>query len=217
MTRLSIHRFRFRVKATHFVGVSQPRKPCYDHTMTDNETAKKKKNSLDKELIQLSPRVWAPERIAYDASPSSHKLTVNVSLDCRWSPEHGKYQIEEMRITPLAGFPPVSSQSIRAIPVGSLLRFASHWALLDGILISPVGEIKMYNIEKELYVIRDRLKSLGPSSQETLEWVSLIYEAANIEHDKPTAEVSREFGISLRTASNWVRAAREQGLLGGNG
>ena len=183
--------------------------------MTESDAVKK--GWFSEELIQLSPHVWAPERITRNANPRDEKLTVNVSVECRWSPESGKYEIEEMRVTPLSGFPPISSQAIRAVAVGSLLRSASRGAVLFGVILTPVGEMRRYKLSDELYPILGRLKEQGPSSRETLEWVALVYEIANIEDDKPTATVSREFGISLRTASNWVRAAREQGLLGGDG
>lgn len=59
---------------------------------------------------------------------------------------------------------------------------------------------------------RDRLKAAGPT-EETLRWVALLYRVAVAVAEPPVKTVQGAFGVSLRTATNWVAAARRTGLL----
>lgn len=65
----------------------------------------------------------------------------------------------------------------------------------------------------------ERLKIEGPvmgargPTPETLEWVSLTYELCLLLGDPPTKTVEHFFRIAPRTATYWVKLARERGHL----
>jgi len=58
----------------------------------------------------------------------------------------------------------------------------------------------------------ERLRAAGPTNA-TLRWVGHVHGAANVLALPPVKTVQQTFGVSYRTASNWVASAREAGLL----
>lgn len=167
-------------------------------------------------MADLTRRVKAPAQFTHAwHSTNVNQLPANVEMRCSWNGETGEYQIDELTITPISASSPISSQLIRKLQIASLLERASRSHLiLHARVDSAAGFIStsraMDNFHENL---RDSLRAAGIRSGETLEWVALIYELASVEGSKPTQAVSEAFDVSLRTASNWVRAAREAGVL----
>lgn len=169
-------------------------------------------------MVPISPRVLAPSTFTHEWMASeSNGLPSHVTMDCSWDPKHHGFQIERLEIRPANLDQPISSHLIRKLSIGALLEIASRTHLvLFARVDSPSGFISMSRaMDHFTDNLRDRLKQEGPRSSETKEWVALIYEVAAAEGYKPTQSVSDWFDISLRTASNWVRTAREDGVLQG--
>lgn len=170
---------------------------------------------IDGEMIPISRRLVAPEKFTnWVESSDSINLPAKVSLDCRWSSSAKKYLIERLVLQPREDGSQLTSHLIRKVQLGALLESATRTHLiLYARVVTPDGTRSTTKALDEFEELADRLKQAGPSSSETLEWVSLLYEIAATEGPKPTQMVSEGFGISIRTASNWVRMAREQGML----
>lgn len=173
-------------------------------------------HSIRGDYVRISRWLSAPEGFTRTIYKDEHfALPMAVTVDCQWHEAHHKFEIVELTITPAPDGDPITSQLIRKVPVGELVERATRGHLiLHARAHTPVGEMSTSRAETHVYDNYERLRAAGPVT-ETLEWASLVYDIARVEGDKPTQTVSEAFGISLRTASNWVRAAREQGLLDG--
>lgn len=169
-------------------------------------------------MVAISPRVLVPSTFTHAwRADDFNGLPTHVTMHCAWDTKSRRFQIERLEILPADREQPISSQLIRRLPIGALLEKASRTHLvLFARVDSPSGFISMSRAMDDFTDnLREKLKQEGPRSPETLEWISLIYEVAAAEGYKPTQSVSEWFNISLRTASNWVRLARETGVLQG--
>ncbi|WDF34569.1 hypothetical protein PTW37_06625 [Arthrobacter agilis] len=136
-----------------------------------------------------------------------------VGLHVEWNQEKFTYEISMMFVAIQDGGEPINGTLMRAIPVQMLLKLCITRALyakdvgdsaaaLTRIFESPLnddGEMR-------------RLAELGPRP-ETLAWVARAYTIARIKLDHPSKHVSKLFEIPPRTASHWVKLARERGHL----
>jgi hypothetical protein len=61
---------------------------------------------------------------------------------------------------------------------------------------------------------RDRLVVASPTD-ETLLWVARIYVIAELAGDPPAKAVRESLGIPESTANNWIRRAKDRGILDG--
>lgn len=222
---------RSPVNDTNFLGVSQPRNQWYSYQMDgdffDSDAFREyagiaggdsllssEGHKVFGDLTHVSRRILAPKGFNHSFYQAADQpLPGRISLTCEHSGS-AKYEITKLEIEPHPSGEPISGQLLRKIQISALLEVATRSHLiLYARAQSAVVNTSTSRALDSFDEIRADLKILGPSSDITLEWMSLIYELASIEGDKPTLAVSQAFEISLRTASNWVRAARERGLL----
>jgi hypothetical protein len=126
--------------------------------------------------------------------------------------EGRRYVVQELRITRQDAGEPITSELIRGIAVQKLVRGVvrasvqlriappSHEGISKAVVLAP----------KE----RDRLVVAGPTD-ETLLWVARIYVIAELAGDPPAKAVRESLGIPESTANNWIRRAKDRGILDG--
>lgn len=103
----------------------------------------------------------------------------------------------------------ITPESLRAIPPAEAVRAALH-AQAD-IMIDSAGDDIWKVWERDAPLLSSRRKD-GPTS-ENLASASAAYRAARVLHLAPVVKVAELFGLPQRTATHWVKLARERGHL----
>lgn len=132
----------------------------------------------------------------------------DIEIRAEWSEKEFEYEIADLRLNRTKGSPAITGESLRSVPVQALLRRALE-ALIQ-VEIDDGSAISMLSVLDD-EMARD-VASRGPKP-ETLLWTARVYQAARIRLEPPTREVTRVFGIPHRTASYWIRLARDRGIL----
>jgi hypothetical protein len=171
--------------------------------------------------IQIAPGLFVPPEITVTSDdyrgyrveatviPDGGRLVVSCLTVCRLSdgaPVTGE-GLRQIALTPfvktslLAAYAKLAARPHDApsLTLDELLRVGDEGAVAWGLL----------NVAD-----RDRLKAAGPID-ETLQWVALLYRVAVVVAEPPVKSVQGAFEVSLRTATNWVAAARGAGYLNG--
>lgn len=123
-----------------------------------------------------------------------------------------------VRATSPDGGKPVTLAALRQIALTPFVKHAFSHAFVT---LAIKDHATRADFEPNEYVFwgllntrdRDRLKAAGPTD-ETLRWVALLYRVAVAVDEPPAKSIQGGFRVSLRTASNWVAAARRAGYLG---
>lgn len=130
-----------------------------------------------------------------------------------WDEDAEEYRVSRLLVTARAGGPPITGTMLRAIPLHSIVR-----TLVDvtaRYLVptpTPSGgyEIRELQTSEQEW---DRLGAQGPTP-ETLDWVARTYLLAKAQLEPPTKAVADTFKVTSRTATYWVKLARERGHFG---
>lgn len=159
-------------------------------------------------MRRFEAKVAQDEHLHWGADRSSA-----VRLVVEWNDEGFTYEIRELAILAPAGSEPLTGTTLRTIPVQLLLKMCITRALYSKSgdkRFSPL--VSLHNVAEEDQELLPRLGKAGPQP-ETLDWVSRIYTLAKIKLDPPAQYVADVFEIPLRTASHWIKLARERGHL----
>lgn len=140
----------------------------------------------------------------------SDERASQVGLDIGWNAGAYSYEILDLHVIASSGVEAVTGTLLRALPIQLLLRRCVNRALYWQ---DEIGRFQSINslIQAEPELLSD-LAANGPKP-ETLEWVARMYMLGKIKLDPPTKWVAESFGIPHRTASHWVKLARERGHL----
>jgi hypothetical protein len=103
----------------------------------------------------------------------------------------------------------VTGADLRAVRVYDLVRVGIASGVLwnqktEGGDVFVVGGLDEYTVKE--------IRNDGPVDK-SLEWVGRIYELAKVLGLPPAQRVELELGLTRRTATNWIRRARERGFL----
>lgn len=104
----------------------------------------------------------------------------------------------------LAG--PVPMATINKVPLDVIAH--ANLPLLHGYVGEEVSELLNWNRVVESVPFGELREKAG--FDETLKWALRIYAVASISGDPPTKTVSETFDVPLRTASYWVKKAKEK-------
>lgn len=132
-------------------------------------------------------------------------LAYDINLEAVWNGIAVRYDVTRIELVQKEGGPAITSESLRAIPVQQLLREV----LSATIRVTGAATGESVHLSNDDAV---RLAAQGPKP-ETLLWAARIYRIAQIRLDPPTRAVADAFGIPHRTASHWVRLAKERGVI----
>lgn len=180
--------------------------------------AKMRSSETGSSSVELAPGLTVPDEV-----------TVNVSdlrgydVEAVIVPQGGRLVVAKIEMAQREGGPPVTGEAMRQLVMTPLIKAALGFAhvklnirphdepytLEEAMRLQEVGAVAwgLLGVED-----RDRLKAAGPSG-ETLQWVALLYRVAVAIAEPPVKTIQGAFEISLRTATNWVAAARGEGLL----
>jgi len=123
-------------------------------------------------------------------------LPCNVEMEARM--RRGRYEVNQFVCLRKKGGPEITSEVIRRLPVGDLLRFAALNA--NSLWASP-------------YADPEKIRAQGPTD-ESLRVVAQVYRMAIAARDDPTAAVASGLQLPRPTAARWVKTARQRGFLG---
>ncbi|MGI8707254.1 MAG: hypothetical protein ACR2LG_03485 [Actinomycetota bacterium] len=132
-----------------------------------------------------------------------YRIEIEVAL------EGDRFVCEAMRVERKEGGAPVTSEGIRKLPVGDLIRTAA------------LGHV--YRVEKNPkgrgVVITEtsvsgfeRFADDGPT-EEALQYVALVYRLAYACNESPTIAIEEAFQLPRSTAERWVSKARDLGYI----
>ncbi len=136
--------------------------------------------------------------------PSTHDARVQVT----WSRTLRRYVAERFEAVGTAD-DPVTAESIRGVPIAHFIEWACE--VVPGLVRDDNGRDMLapdYYALDALTSARER----GPDGV-TLALVAGAYRAADVARWKPAYRVAELFGVPPRTASHWVKLARERGHL----
>lgn len=126
-----------------------------------------------------------------------------------WSRERDSYVATSFEAIGTS-FEPVTIETLREMPVARFLGWACR--TVPGVIVDAEGR-DMFAMDYYSKDQRAEAKDRGPVP-ETLDMVARLYRAAGVVRWKPAAHVAMMFDIPQRTATHWVKLARERGHLG---
>jgi hypothetical protein len=131
--------------------------------------------------------------------------SVDLELMVRFDEEHLVYRLVKLSVDGSRGdAAEVTGALLRSLPIQRILRIVAERTVTFPDEYSP----QHLELSAELETARRR----GPT--ERLLWaVAFVYRSADIRNASPALEVSERFGLGPRTASNWIRRARDAGML----
>jgi hypothetical protein len=140
-----------------------------------------------------------------------------VELVAHLNRDAGQYEIEAADIQRKPGGPPVTSEAIRRLPLLRILRdyLTSTTDYLFVLNESDQDEIVEEVRDGRVYPVPRRARELGQGrpTDEALQYVRFVYLVALVRAESPTKSVSDAFGLAPRTASHWVKLARDRGFI----
>ncbi|MGW9020178.1 hypothetical protein ACWGOE_01700 [Leucobacter chromiiresistens] len=163
---------------------------------------------------EISRRIVAPTNFEYaldEETDTDHPAIV--AMECSWNTKAMRYEVERLELVRRPEGEPVTSLMIRQIPVGEILALAlnhvlTHLGRVRSNTVSGSFADAVHSFNEVKHALRE-----SKLTDEKLEWVATLYEMSAALGNRPTQEVSSMFEVSLRTASNWVRQARDLGKL----
>ncbi len=152
---------------------------------------------------------------------ADHPSGLSIEVDV--VPDRGRLIVDAVRASRREGGPAVTLAALRQVALQPFVKEAlsmayvrlavrdAPYSLEDALQRQERGSVAWHMLDVE---DRDRLRGAGPID-ETLRWVALIYRTAVAIGEPPVKSVAGAFGVSLRTATNWVASARAAGHLEG--
>jgi hypothetical protein len=133
----------------------------------------------------------------FEATASGPSLPCDVRIKA--SIKGGTYVVDEVRATRKRGGQPVTTELLRKIPVGQILRRAVELVVTKG--QSPA--------ERE-----DSLRPRNLEGDDLLAYAAESYRFGVLLGVSPTQHVAEGLGLSRAAAGRWISRAREEGYLG---
>jgi hypothetical protein len=123
----------------------------------------------------------------------------------------GVRQVTALQVEPLSGATPVpvTSRSLRHLPIASLADLVARWTGDAGAQDSGTGGERW----REVFDQAKRIRR-DPRAVTTPEAVAVVWMAAHRRGDRnKRAQVCQVLGIEARTADRYIRKARQAGLF----
>lgn len=172
-------------------------------------------------VVSIAPGLRVPASIlaiatgALDADehpldePTSEQLAerlsapvTNLELGIEYDSNLGRYRVARLEVD--AGEREVSGALLRKLRVQEIMRMSCSHLVVDS--LGPYSPVYLGS------EVLESARRRGPS--ERILWsVAHIYRAAAICDDNAASAVAQSFEIQPRTATNWIRRARELGMF----
>jgi hypothetical protein len=173
-----------------------------------------------KGIVSVGSDVYAPEQVELtqdDVEDMAGLRDIAVNFEAVLMLEGARYVVQDLRFIRREGGAPITSELIRRIPVQRIVRgVVTELAELrtdpgavyesDGMRMRAPEQVVIPPDE------RGRLVGAGPTD-ETLLWVARVYVMATLAGDPPAKAVKENLGIPMPTANNWIRRAKDRGIL----
>ena len=161
------------------------------------------------ETVQIVPGVVGPAQIIRDGGVTTPDGSIDIRLDIRFDPQHGRYVCQEFRAVPGTGL--VTTDALRRVTIADWIR-RSLLADDDGqpvirAIENPDGQEPWGLTEP------DDLTVYGPTDR-ALQWTAHFYRLGYAVAHNPTKLVEQALGLPRSTVGRWIAAAREAGYLG---
>ena len=181
-----------------------------------NKTTRVDRREPEVGLVEVVPGLLFPGS-GVTVFESHHPSGLTLEVDV--VPEDGRLVVDCVRASRGSDGQPVTLVALRQVALKPFLKIALSNAVVtlnvkEGAVLKQAlsDEYKGHVFWGLLNVNdRDRLKAQG-ATDETLRWVALLYRVA-LALEEPPVKCVAGLGVSLRTASNWVAAARAAGYL----
>ena len=161
------------------------------------------------DLVALGDDLFVPSvvtiRDTTTLEPENGGLTVEV--EAVFSSFLGRYRAARVSVEAEGDPFEVGGSTLRAIRINEVLQ--------EG--LAQVVEFRLESGERWPFPLDASLASYvvksGPSSTAAMEWVSRIYRLAQAVRMRPAKAVQDQLGLTVPTASVWIRRARDRGYL----
>lgn len=134
-------------------------------------------------------------------------LDIEVSVDFVDSAED--WEVVTLGVVRREGQPPIRTEALRQVPVALALRMALR--SFKGLISDGEGNDYFAILASQREELQAR-RSDGPTA-ENLAKASEIYRMSRLVHQPPLVAVQDTFGLPNRTASHWIKLARERDHL----
>ncbi|WP_330133001.1 hypothetical protein [Rhodococcus artemisiae] len=139
-----------------------------------------------------------------DIEPIEHHVELEIDV------VEGRLACTELRAARTEGGPPITSDHLRRIPVGSWVELAAEKLnVVQAIEPTPDGE--SFRAIDFAWPSTEFVDD-GPT-EEALESISQIFAFCMATGQKPIAVLAREYGLTKQTASRWIATAKRRGIL----
>jgi hypothetical protein len=162
--------------------------------------------SSDPNRLYVRPGISVPGRLHLIVRDDvAGDINYDVDLRLELDETRARYQIATVTVAQRPNGPEVTSESLRTIPLRRLVRLA----------VEEAGDITGWS-DKDYLLLRPgegaRFAGKGPTDSNLL-IAAYVYAIAALSGGTPAKAVAEAFAIEQRTASNWVRKARDRGYL----
>jgi len=163
------------------------------------------------ESVVVPPGIWVSSSVEIHSETdleAGGEMPVAVDVLAIYSERLGRYRVSQLTVRSL--FPDqadITGTVLRTLRVQEAIRAV-------GTVGAPVppGYYDPAEIARTAGEELERARRRGPTDR--ILWsVAFVYRAAEIANDSPAARVATVFDLQSRTASNWVRRARELGMF----
>ena len=183
-----------------------------------NTTTRIDRREPESDPVEVVPGLWFPGSGVTVSVDEGHPSGLAVEVDV--VPEGGRLVIDCVRASRGSDGRPVTLAALRQVALKPFLKLAMSNAFVTLAVKEGAALQRALTDEYKGDVFwglldindRDRLKAQGPTD-ETLRWVALLSRVVLALEDPPVKSLAGGLGVSLRTASNWVSAARAAGYL----
>lgn len=161
-------------------------------------------------MLRIGEGLMAPGEygITLDGEDIPYVIELDVALEAE------KPVCKELRARQRPGGPPVTSETLRRIPVARILRDTLQDVAFRVTETGP-GEYRLEPVheQEDVEATFAAARKREPLTENRLEKAALIYRDAEARGDPPTKAVAEAMHVSRSTAARLVREARNRKLL----
>ena len=163
--------------------------------------------SHDASYVQLGSDLLVPRLVSIVETEDYEGGSLTIRIDAEFSETLSRYRVAKLVVEADGDELEVASTTLRAVRVQEILSAG----------LVQVAEFRLLSGETWPWPLREDLVSFvtksGPSSLAAMEWVARIYMMAQALRVRPASAVRTQLGLTLPTASVWIRRARDRGFL----
>ncbi|PPF89275.1 hypothetical protein C5C03_04080 [Clavibacter michiganensis] len=137
---------------------------------------------------------------------------LEVFMEAVYSHEHGRYAVADLRLRSPDLSTEITGRLLRTVKVQVLLRLAVGMSAQPEDPSITVEQV--WDRRREFFDALADGKRVSPD-EEILRSIAMTYRLAEVSNEPPAQAVAHHFDLQQRTATNWIRRAREAGYFDG--